>query len=344
MIKPWLFEFFPAYSTSGQRDLDFDRHAAQENFQNYIKLWKFDEELGFEGIFFSEHHFGPAYAPSPNLLIAYLASVTSTIRLGVNGTVSPYATPWRVVEEFAVLDHLTKGRLEMGVVSGIPPECIAVGITPQETVERHAEIMEVLSKSQEGRSVTHHGKHWNFENLNIQPRMYQEKPAIWTAAVSPSSAARAGRNGWKLCVGFHDIGVLKAMLDGYRAAASEAGRVSTPDDLAVRRSVHFIGADVDPIKARAETRDFFLRSLLDQADPSKAPPVSDDEFIVGTPESVAEQIIAQCQTLGCGNFLMGPIGKGFEAMWKCHETFGKEVIPLLRNASVDAASGVEMTA
>jgi alkanesulfonate monooxygenase SsuD/methylene tetrahydromethanopterin reductase-like flavin-dependent oxidoreductase (luciferase family) len=335
MIKPWVFEFFPSHATSSaNRELDFDPAATQQQFQDYIGLWQLDEKLGFEGIFFSEHHFGAAYAPSPNLLIAYLAAVTSTIRLGVNGTVSPYATPWRVVEEYAMLDHLTKGRIEMGLVSGIPPEVSAVSMTAQDTIERHAEIMEVVQKSRTQRKVTHHGKHWNFDDLNMQPRMYQENPSMWTAAVSPGSAARAGRNGWKLCVGFHEVGVLKMLLDGYREAAKEAGRQTTPDDLAVRRSIFFIEADVDPVKARAETRDFFLRSLLDQADPSLAPPISDDEFIVGTPEKVAEQIIAQCNALGCGNFLFGPIGRGFEAMQLCHETFGKEVIPLLRKAGV----------
>jgi alkanesulfonate monooxygenase SsuD/methylene tetrahydromethanopterin reductase-like flavin-dependent oxidoreductase (luciferase family) len=335
MIKPWVFEFFPSHATSsGNRELDFDPASTQQQFQDYINLWKLDEELGFEGIFFSEHHFGAAYAPSPNLLIAYLAAVTSTIRLGVNGTVSPYATPWRVVEEYAMLDHLTKGRLEMGLVSGIPPEVAAVNMTAQDTVERHAEIMEVVQKSRTERRVTHHGKHWNFDDLNIQPKMYQANPSMWTAAISASSAARAGRNGWKLCVGFHEVEVLKVLLDGYRAGARESGRESTPDDLAVRRSVFFIEPHVDPVKARAETRDFFLRMLLDQADPSKAPPISDDEFIVGTPESVAEQIIKQCNDLGCGNYLFGPIGFGFEAMRNCHETFGKKVIPILRNAGV----------
>jgi alkanesulfonate monooxygenase SsuD/methylene tetrahydromethanopterin reductase-like flavin-dependent oxidoreductase (luciferase family) len=335
MIKPWIFEFFPSLKTSeGNRDLDFDPAATQQQFQNYINLWKLDDQLDYEGIFFSEHHFGAAYAPSPNLLIAYLAAVTSKIRLGVNGTVSPYATPWRVVEEFAMLDHLTKGRLERGLVSGIPPEVAAVNLTPLDTIERHAEIMDVVQKSRDGRSVSHHGKHWNFDDLNIQPRMYQANPSMWTAAISPSSAARAGRFGWKLCVGFHDVNVLKVLLDAYRAGAKESGREATPDDLAVRRSVYFIGPDVDPVQARAETRDYFLRALLDQEDPSKAPPVSDDEFIVGTPQNVAEQIVAQCQALGCGNFLMGPIGRGFEEMWHCHETFGKEVIPVLRKAGV----------
>src|SRR5436309_1947959 len=100
MIKPWLFEFFHAVHDPVGRD---DPATVHERFRQYFDLWVDDDALGFEGIFFSEHHFGPAYSPSPNLLIANLAARTTTLRLGVLGSVSAYATPWRVAEEFAML-------------------------------------------------------------------------------------------------------------------------------------------------------------------------------------------------------------------------------------------------
>src|SRR5437867_2115563 len=125
MIKPWLFEFFHSVHDRSRRE---DVPTIHQRFKDYVDLWIEDETLGWEGIFFSEHHFGPGYSPSPNLLISHLAARTTKLRLGVLGTVSAYATPWRVVEEFAMLDHLTEGRLEMGVVSGIPPELAVVGI------------------------------------------------------------------------------------------------------------------------------------------------------------------------------------------------------------------------
>ena len=58
-----------------------------EHYNWYLDLWQKAEGWGFEGIFFSEHHFGPAYSPSPNLLIATLAPRTRTLRLGVMGMV-----------------------------------------------------------------------------------------------------------------------------------------------------------------------------------------------------------------------------------------------------------------
>src|ERR1700722_1306487 len=94
MIKPWIFEFFRALVDPGilvphpRQGVSPVEVAAQ--FANYWQRWIRAEEYGFEGIFFSEHHFGPGYSPSPNLLIAALAPATKRMRLGVMGVMLPY--------------------------------------------------------------------------------------------------------------------------------------------------------------------------------------------------------------------------------------------------------------
>jgi alkanesulfonate monooxygenase SsuD/methylene tetrahydromethanopterin reductase-like flavin-dependent oxidoreductase (luciferase family) len=87
MIKPWIFEFFAALAAPG---VDVTPEAVTEHYNWYLDLWQKAEGCGFEGIFFSEHHFDAAYSPSPNLLIATLAPRTRTLRLGVMGVVLPY--------------------------------------------------------------------------------------------------------------------------------------------------------------------------------------------------------------------------------------------------------------
>ncbi|PAM96951.1 hypothetical protein CJI59_37705, partial [Streptomyces sp. Alain-F2R5] len=69
MIKPWIFEFMQAPNL-GDGDGDVRREQASNVFDKAFELWLDTERLGFEGIFFSEHHFGLSYSPSPNLLIA----------------------------------------------------------------------------------------------------------------------------------------------------------------------------------------------------------------------------------------------------------------------------------
>src|SRR6188768_61866 len=114
MIKPWIFEFFGAPSEFHD---GFDASRSQRYFEAYLDLWTSAEPAGFEGIFFSEHHFGAAYSPAPNLLIASLAARTTRLRLGTLGMVPPYHTPWQLIEEIGMLDHLTGGRLEIGTAA-----------------------------------------------------------------------------------------------------------------------------------------------------------------------------------------------------------------------------------
>src|SRR5215472_14487656 len=87
MIKPWVFEFLPEL---GSPSTEPNPHDVTTLFGRYLDLWVRDEALGFEGIFFSEHHFGRSYSPSPNLLIAALGPRTKKLRLGVRGVVLPY--------------------------------------------------------------------------------------------------------------------------------------------------------------------------------------------------------------------------------------------------------------
>ncbi len=162
--QPWIFEFFPAPREPGATD---DPHQSADYFNWYLDLWPRAEPLGYEGIFFSEHHFGLAYSPCPNLLIAQVAVRTRTIRLGVMGVVLPYHQPWKVVEEIGMLDHLTQGRLEIGTAAGIPQEMAQVGLSVAEARERNDEAIEIMDAALAAPVISHHGKYWRFTNLRL---------------------------------------------------------------------------------------------------------------------------------------------------------------------------------
>ena len=63
-----------------------------------------------------------------------------------------------------MLDHLTKGRLEVGTASGIPPEMALVGLGVPEANARNAEAQDILdwALTHPGQPISHHGKFWNF--------------------------------------------------------------------------------------------------------------------------------------------------------------------------------------
>ena len=82
------------------------------------------EELGFEAMWLGEHHFGP-YAvgdlPNPILLGADLAARTSRIRIGQMANIAPWWHPIRLAEDVAILDNMTRGRVEVGFGRGVWP-------------------------------------------------------------------------------------------------------------------------------------------------------------------------------------------------------------------------------
>jgi len=344
MIKPWLFEFFHQPLDVSSRS---DPQAIHAHFRWYVDLWTRADSRAFEGIFFSEHHFGAAYSPSPNLLISHVAARTTRLRLGVLGSVTPYTTPWRIVEEIAMLDHLTDGRLEIGVVSGIPPELAVVGISPQVAAERHAEVIDVLDAALRNAVITHHGTHWNFDDLEILPRCLQQpSPPLWTAVRSPGSAEKAGRRGWKACGGFLSAKEVGEVFDAYRYGAAEAGQPHGPEQIAVRRMVTFVDKPSEQREAVHRAKLALLdvlqssagslppwAALLDRPDESIAA-LSDDEFVSGTAQQVAEQLIEQCQVIGAGHLLVAFSERDYDRLEASHELFSSEVAPLLREASV----------
>ncbi len=344
MIKSWLFEFFHQPLDPQLRS---DPRAVNDHFRWYIDLWTRADARNFEGIFFSEHHFGAAYSPSPNLLLSHVAARTTRLRLGVLGSVTPYATPWRVVEEIAMLDHLTNGRLEIGVVSGIPPELAVVGITPDVAAGRHAEIIDVLDAALKDPVISHHGVHWNFDDLEILPRCLQQpSPTVWTAVRTAASAERAGRRGWKACGGFLSAKEIGVVFDAYRQAAAEAGHVQGPEQIAVRRMITFVDTPSqqrDAVnRAKRALLDVLTASagplppwaaLLDRPDETIAA-LSDEEFVSGTPQQVAEQLIEQCQVIGAGHLLVAFSERDRDRLEHSHELFSTEVAPLLQQAHV----------
>ena len=342
MIKPWIFEFLYAPDADGGA---IAPAAATAVFQNGIVLWQRMDALGYEGIFFSEHHFGLSYSPSPNLLIAALAGVTRRLRLGTMGMVVPLYAPFRVLEEIAMLDHLTGGRIEIGCASGVPQEMTKAGIAPEETRERFNETVAILDAWLADPVISHRGRYYNFDKLRIVPRpLQQPAPPKWTTVVSPASAVRAASRRSKICTAFESVARVKEIFAAYRAEAERIGFSCGPDELAIRRNV-IVALSESEARDKAQFAREVTRKVL-AGDPRVGAAASslldaktgfmvhDDDFIAGTAEQVAEQIIAQCRATGAGHIL-AILGRAVdEDRVRAVELFGKQVIPVLRRAEV----------
>jgi alkanesulfonate monooxygenase SsuD/methylene tetrahydromethanopterin reductase-like flavin-dependent oxidoreductase (luciferase family) len=346
MIKSWIFEFF---GTPPRLSDQFDPAASQHYFNAYLDLWSSAEPAGFDGIFFSEHHFGAGYSPAPHLLIANVALRTTTIRLGVMGVVPAYHTPWQLVEEIGMLDHLTCGRLEIGTAAGIPQEMAQVGLHVDEARARYDEAMEILDKALAAPVISHHGTFWSFDNLRLTPRPVQQpSPPKWVTVISTSSARKAARRDAKISTSFHPIDKISEIFDAYRDECRILGRPTGPQDLCIRRNVTLLDDDSIREEVLASRRaagrerlrvdprvDLPDRPAILDAPGAHVFTIADDEFIAGSPSTVATDIIEQCQKVGAGNFAalfdrtMSP-----EQLKVWYATFGAMVIPRLRAACI----------
>lgn len=358
MIKPWLFEFFASYE--GIDSKQFDAQRCQADYQWHLQRWLECERAGFEGIFFSEHHFVRGrYSPSPNLLIATIAAHTQRLRLGVMGNVVPLYEPWRLAEEYSMLDQLSAGRLEIGFSSGIgPKEFMAIGMSPDEIKPRFAEGLDIIDALLTREQYSHQGTFWKFGPLRISPRpLQQPSPPRWLTGLSAPTATLAAQRGYKFCTGFITVQQAIDIFDAYRTAAAAAGHPAGPEQLGLRRQI-LIADDDASARAAAAAATQEMRARMSGRPPSAAPEpgtakpgfgsiapdapsqprggplISDDESIAGSPSSVVEQIVEQCRRMGAGHILAYPFGTLPRALVQRSHQLWPEVIAQLRRANV----------
>ena len=125
---------FGAFFLSGSPDSE-DPTQVFDRLSTYMTS---AESLGFDSLWFAEHHFSNyGYIPNPLLMATKAASLTDEIRIGTAVLVLPFWNPLRVAEDIALTDHLTDGRLEVGVARGYQPfEFKRFGLTIDDARER----------------------------------------------------------------------------------------------------------------------------------------------------------------------------------------------------------------
>ena len=179
--------------------------------------------LGFHCAWLVEHHFmrGYSHSSKPELMLAALSQRTRNIRLGHAVIPLPLHHPVHVAERIATLDLLSHGRLEVGVGRGFSPREYAVfGAGMDHSRELVEESLAILRASFRREPVTHLGKHFQLDALDILPHVVQQPhPPLWTAAVSPESYPwAAGRELGVLAGPFKPWLMVKHDIGKYRAA------------------------------------------------------------------------------------------------------------------------------
>ena len=186
-------------------------------------LWEVDfaERHGFESVWVTEHHFsGYGSIGVPSVYAAGIAQRTRRIRIGYAVAAVPLHHPLRLAEEISWVDHLSEGRVAVGVGSGFSAfEFGGFGVPVDERHARFLEGFDLLRRALAEPEITFEGK-----RLRIRPRPYTSPhPPFYWASTSDESLRKAGAEGMPILFGREPVAQLAERLDRYRAIRAAAG-------------------------------------------------------------------------------------------------------------------------
>ena len=165
-----------------------------------VRTLQWLDELGYDEAFIGEHHSG-GWEPiaSPELFIAHVARETESIRLGTGVVSLPYHHPYMLAERILLLDHLTRGRVMLGVGPGAtPPDTAQLGLKATQLRPMLDEGLGVVLRLLRGEEVTHESPGWfRLVNASCQLQPWREEgiPVFIATTSSPAGATIAGKYG-----------------------------------------------------------------------------------------------------------------------------------------------------
>lgn len=199
-----------------------DPKIAADLYNRYLDEHVIADELGFN-IMLNEHHQTPtcidAAAPLP---AAILARQTKKARICILGNpVANRGEPVRIAEEMAMIDCISRGRLDCGFVRGVPFEIFGANTNPTMTLERLWEGVDLAVQawtSHDG-PFNYEGRFWHKRAVNIWPQPYQQPhPPIWiTGSSDMENIAKIAQRGYTFATFLQPANKVKAMFDTYRA-------------------------------------------------------------------------------------------------------------------------------
>jgi alkanesulfonate monooxygenase SsuD/methylene tetrahydromethanopterin reductase-like flavin-dependent oxidoreductase (luciferase family) len=338
------------------------RHA--DIIHRELEQVEWTEELGFDEVWFTEHHFiDYGLSVDPSSLAAAAASRTRRVRIGLAAAILPFHHPLRLAEQMALVDIISSGRLDVGVGRGNRPAEFAGYRVPQvESRDRFDETVEILRLAWTRERFSFHGRFFDVDDVRVIPKPVQQPhPPLYQVCVSKDGIENTALRGWPMLnsVLTGPVDQLLANRDTYVATLQKAGR--TAEEIAallgrwgVSRQIYVAETDA---RALAEARDaemwyqesfrrFVVPERIEDAHPSLQPgframaeklaKVTWEDLVretlaFGSPDTVARHI-EHMRRLGVGQVLcwMNFGGLPQDRIRRSMELFAREVMPRFR--------------
>jgi alkanesulfonate monooxygenase SsuD/methylene tetrahydromethanopterin reductase-like flavin-dependent oxidoreductase (luciferase family) len=342
-----------------------------EAYRRDLELAARAEEVGFDSVWTSEHHFSDYQITSQQLMfLSWLAGQTEHIRLGTMVTVLPWHDPVRVAEGFSVLDHLSGGRAIFGMGRGLGAvEFDGFRVPMGESRRRFAEYAPAILNALETGYIESDGELYQQPAIAIRPRPFKSfKGRTFASAVSPASMELMAQLG----VGIMVIAqkpweTTEAELAQYRARYLELNGFEAPKPvLVVVASVSETRAEADHVRetylqrwarstvehyqfdnigfAKIEGYEYYaaLANNIAKHGLDKFAGFLADLQVWGTPDQVTEKLLDYAKRTDA-SALVVPLSFGAmppDETRANFELFAREVLPELKRHDVGGDIGV----
>ena len=335
-----------------------DPETSVQSYQEGMDECEFAEEMGFEWISLSEHHYSGRIATgNPAVMAAAVAERCKKVKIAILGQLLPLNNPVRAAEELGMLDNLTNGRLIIGFLRGTPNEDQVYTMNPAEGRGRLLEGMDLVIKAlTEPEPFSWEGRYYQFRTVSVWPRPVQQPmPPVIVATRSDDTVQYAAAHQLGLGVSFVPVDQMAKVVEKYLGWCRDAGWQPQPDQIVYRGSIYLAETDkkveewlsglkrpssgiampssvVQAVQAARSGEEFDLRNVIAGSAQGDVTGAGLRINFVGGPDTIIKQMKTYHDQGGAGVvdlFFQQPSVDHREVM-KEIELFGKEVLPSIK--------------
>jgi len=344
-----------------------DPRIAAQLYDEIFDEYRLCDELGLH-IVTNEHHSGinNLWAASPVItgIVARITQKARILSLGTLVTVRP--DPVRVATEYATIDVLSRGRLDIGFVKSGATEMVSGDANPMRIREREWEAIDLIEKtltSHDG-PFSWEGKFFQHAHVNVWPRCWQQpRPEFWAATSDFPTCAELGRRGIVNTLLFGGYTRTRQAFDTYKRARAEAGLSPPGEDRFSYMAFCYVGdTDAEAERVGQKIPWFLTVSMKSQPQMSKFQPgqiapemtpaawrqgaskrpsnldvaslIAQGQMFAGNPDTVVRQIKDFRQRVGGVGRIIMMTRQGLVTHTEAEQSFARaarEVLPQLQD-------------
>jgi luciferase family oxidoreductase group 1 len=313
-------------------------HTPARAVEETIRLVKAAEALGFYRYWLAEHHAIAALAdPCPEILLTRIAAETTRIRVGTGGILLPYYSPFKVAEQFRMLEALYPRRIDLGVgraPGGDRMTMLAMGGGQYPDADRFPEQVQYLVAYLDGALPAGHP----FANVPVMPAG-PTAPEVWLLGSSDYSGALASQLGLRFAFAhFISADGGESVTREYRSRYQPSRREPAPQALVcVSVICAETAAEAESLAASIDLRrlnmDYGVNAPVPSYEEARAYPYTDADrrrisyhrrrLVLGAPDAVRERLLAMQREFEADEVMVITITGDYEARLRSYELLAK---------------------